>query len=249
MAKLKSLLNIEGTIDGLSFYKTQDGYIVRRKGGFNGSRIINEPAYARTRENSKEFGNASKAGCLLRNSLKSLSVNASDNRVSSRSTQVMRNLLNYDTTSERGNRNVAKVILNTDAKAMVKDFNFNINAALRTILLKPFAVDKVTGIITINNFIPLNDLTFPVGATDVIFTGAWSILNFANEVFDTKLSNAVSLPINNTSENVTLTPSGIPKGTGTNIFAMQIVFLQTVNGQTYPLSNGAFNCLCIVDVS
>ena len=249
MAKLKSAFKIEGTIDGLSYYKTQDGYILRRTGGFNGKRIASEPAYARTRENSKEFGNASKAASLLRNALKSLLQNANDNRGMSRLTQVMRNLINIDTISERGKRNVGTAILNVDAKEMLNGFNFNINAMFGTILLKSFTIDKVTGVIAINNFVPLNDLTFPVGATDVSFTGAWSVVNFADEIFDTQLSNTVSLPINNVSGMITLTPADIPKGIGTNIFAMQIVFSQTVNGQTYPLSNGACNCLCIVGVA
>ncbi len=32
MAKLKSLIKIEGTLDELTFYKTQDGNLVRQKG-------------------------------------------------------------------------------------------------------------------------------------------------------------------------------------------------------------------------
>ena len=114
---------------------------------------------------------------------------------------------------------------------------------------KPFTVDKGTGIITINNFVPQKHLAFPAGATDVSITGAWAIVNFEGENFDTKLSNTVSMPINNTSGTVTLTPSAVPKGTGTNIFAIQIVFSQTVSGQTYSLNKGSFNCLCIVGVN
>jgi hypothetical protein len=131
---------------------------------------------------------------------------------------------------------------------MLIDFNFNINAVLGTILLKPLTVDKTTGIITINNFVPLSDLNFPEGATDVSFTGAWAMINFAGEIFDTKLSNVVTLPINNKAVKFALTPIEIPKGSGTNIFAIQIMFLQTVNGDTYTLNNGAFNCLCVLDV-
>ena len=104
----------------------------------------------------------------------------------------------------------------------------------------------VTGVIAINNFVPLKDFVFPIGTTDVTFNGVWSKVNFVGEVYDTQQSTAVSLPINNSSGTVTLNPSGIPNGTGKNIIAMEIVFLQTVNGQSYQLSNGAFNCLCIV---
>ncbi|MEI6595531.1 MAG: hypothetical protein WCO28_08200 [Bacteroidota bacterium] len=249
MAKLKSVINIEGTLNDLTFYKTQDGNLVKTKSGVSGSRIANDPAFARTRENGSEFGSSAKSGKLLRSALRNVMANASDNRVTSRLTQLMHEILLLDTTSERGSRNVATAIANAAAKAMLNDFNFNIHAALGTILSKPFAVDIATGVITINNFVPIKDIVFPVGATDVTFTGAWSKVNFVGEIYDTQLSNSVSLPINNVSGMVTLTPAGVPKGTGTNIFAMQILFEQTVNGKTYPLSNGAFNCLCIVDVS
>ncbi len=33
MAKLKGILKIEGTLDELTFYKTQDGHLVKTKGG------------------------------------------------------------------------------------------------------------------------------------------------------------------------------------------------------------------------
>ncbi len=249
MAKLKSVINIEGTLNNLTFYKTQDGNLVKTKSGVSGNRIANDPAFARTRENGSEFGSAAKSGKLLRSALRNVMANASDNRVTSRLTQLMHEILLLDTTSERGSRNVATAIANAAAKAMLDNFNFNIHAALGTILSKPFTVDIATGIITINNFVPKKDLAFPVGATDVAFTSAWSKVNFAGEIYDTVLSNTTSLPINNSSGTVTLTPTSIPKGVGTNIFAMQIVFSQTVNAQTYPLSNGAFNCLCIVNVS
>ena len=116
-------------------------------------------------------------------------------------------------------------------------------------MVKPFTVDKGTGIITINNFVPQKHLAFPAGATDVSFTGAWAMVNFAEENFDTKLTNTVSMPIKNKSGTVTLTPFAMTKGTGTNIFAVQILFSQTVNGQTYSLNKGSFNCLCIVGVN
>jgi hypothetical protein len=53
MAKSKGLLKIEGTLDGMTFYKSQDGYLVRTKGGVFAKRIANDAAFARTRENNK----------------------------------------------------------------------------------------------------------------------------------------------------------------------------------------------------
>ena len=83
MAKQKGILKIEGTIGGMTFYKSQDGHLVREKGGVSGERIANDPAFVRTRENGEEFGAAGTAGKLMRDTLRSLMMNAADGRVTS----------------------------------------------------------------------------------------------------------------------------------------------------------------------
>ena len=51
MAKLSGILKIEGTLENLTFYKTQDGHLVKTKGGVSADRIANDPTFQRTREN------------------------------------------------------------------------------------------------------------------------------------------------------------------------------------------------------
>ena len=55
MAKQTSIITLNGNVGGLSFYKTKDGHMAREKGGVSKDRIMNDPKYARTRENLKEF--------------------------------------------------------------------------------------------------------------------------------------------------------------------------------------------------
>ena len=102
MAKLKGILKIEGTLQDMTFYKTQDGHLVKTKSGVSADRIANDPAFARTRENGTEFANAATAGKLLRDSVRSIVQVAADNRITSRLTQVMSQIKNMDTTSARG---------------------------------------------------------------------------------------------------------------------------------------------------
>jgi len=250
MARQKGVIAIEGKIDGLSFYKTKFGNIVRKTGGFNGERILKEAAYARTRENSMEFGNASKASSLLRRALKNMHYYMSDNLVSSRATQVMRKVIDFDATSERGKRSVSHGILHSDAKAILKGFNFNAQAVLNNVLIKPFTVNTETGVVTINELVPLTGIAFSDGATHVLFIGAWSKLNFDTGMYETLLTNVVDLPIDNTPSTITLTPTGpAPSITGTSVFALQIAFTQLVNGVHYSLNNGAYNCLCVIGVA
>jgi hypothetical protein len=48
MGKSAGIIKIEGTLDGLTFYKSKDGYMVRTKGGVSKKRIMTNPAFART---------------------------------------------------------------------------------------------------------------------------------------------------------------------------------------------------------
>ena len=81
MARLKGLIKIEGTLDELTFYKTQDGHLVKTKSGVSGDRIANDPTFQRTRENGSEFGAAAASGKLLRDAVRTLMLTAADNRV------------------------------------------------------------------------------------------------------------------------------------------------------------------------
>src|SRR5690606_8816731 len=130
MAKLKGIIRLEGTLQDMTFYKTQDGNLVKTKSGVPGDRIANDPAFVRTRENGAEFGSAAKAGKMLRDSLRVLIQQASDNRVTSRITQLMYRIQKHDTTSPRGQRKVSLGIATAEGQNLVKTFNFNHNSAL-----------------------------------------------------------------------------------------------------------------------
>lgn len=89
MAQQKSILKLQGTIGGITFYKSQDGYLAREKGGVDASRIANDASFARIRENGAEFGNSASAGKLLRDAVRVLGKDSSDGRVTARLTQIM----------------------------------------------------------------------------------------------------------------------------------------------------------------
>ena len=106
MARQKGIIKLKGTIGDITFYKTQDGHLAREKGGIDASRIASDPAFQRTRENGSEFGRAGKAGKLLRTAFRPLLLNSADGRMVSRLTQAMVKVIQADTVSERGLRNV-----------------------------------------------------------------------------------------------------------------------------------------------
>ena len=106
MAKLKGILPIEGTVGNITFSKTQDGIIVREKGGIPAERIANDPAFVRTRENNQEFGRAGKAVKLVRNAFRSVVLGGADRRMIARMMKVMMEAIRMDQTNPRGLRNV-----------------------------------------------------------------------------------------------------------------------------------------------
>ncbi len=248
MARLNGILKIEGTLQEMTFYKTQDGNLVKTKSGVSGDRIANDPAFARTRENGTEFGASATAGKLLRDTIRVMVATASDNRITSRLTQVMTQIKNLDTTSVRGERSVDIGIATTDGKALLKNFNFNDKAILGAIMYKPYTVTTATGVIDIANLVPMNDIAAPSGTTHVSIKGAFAIVDFDLGTSDVSYTNVENLPVDGTSTNVTLTPAAVPTGTGTKLYLLQIEFFQEVNAVQYPLNNGAYNALAIVEI-
>ena len=102
MARQKGIIKLKGTIGDITFYKTKDGHLAREKGGIDASRIKNDPAFQRTRENGSEFGRAGKAGKTLRTALRTLLLNSADSRMVSRLTQAMVKVIQADLVNERG---------------------------------------------------------------------------------------------------------------------------------------------------
>jgi hypothetical protein len=118
MAKSKGLLKIEGALDGMTFYKSQDGYLVRTKGGVSGKRIANDAAFARTRENMAEFSTCASAGKLFRAALRVLTASTSDTRLTARVTQLMTQIKNLDGVSARGERLVSVGLVTPEGKTV-----------------------------------------------------------------------------------------------------------------------------------
>jgi len=248
MAKYKSLFSVEGSLGEVNFYKSEDGYHMRTKGGVSKSRISKDPAFARTRENNEEFGNSATSGKQLRQASIDLVADAKDSKLASRLTKQMSLVKNTDLTSPRGMRNVAVGILTPEGKSFLKGFDFNRNAVLSSVLLNDYSLDDATGEITMDGFVPANRLNSPEGATHVSFTAGFLNLDFDTDIKDIQLSNVVNLPINGTATTVTLTPAAVPAGAGQQFYLLKVAFFQEINGVQYPLRNGAFNALKLVEV-
>jgi hypothetical protein len=245
MARQSGLIKIKGTLDNVSFYKTKDGHLARMKTSVDGTRIANDPAFERTRENNAEFGESATAGKLLRDAVRPQALNASDGRVTARMTQVMSKIKNLDTTSDRGSRKVSIGLADPSAVALIKGFEFNKLAKLSSILYSTFAVDNATGVISFTNLNPIQDIVVPSGATHVTFSGGFAGMDFAIGDRELFKSNQENFAIDGTLQTFDLTPLGVPTMTN-KIILLKMEFYQEINGTQYPLKNGAYNALQIV---
>jgi hypothetical protein len=248
MARQKSILKLQGTIGGISFYKTKDGYLAREKGGVDASRIANDPGFARTRENGAEFANAATAGKLLRDAVRVLGKDASDGRVTARLTQIMAQVKNMDDANARGERSAAEGMAKAEAKLLLKGFNFNINAVLGAVLYKPFQADVETGEISIAELSPAKDVSIPDGATHVIFKSGLAVINFVTGDSAIAVSEPVKLAINADAQALSVKPAAAPELEGTRFILLAIDFVQVVNNVDYSLNNNSYNVLAIVEV-
>ena len=250
MARQKGIIKLKGTIGGITFYKTsQDGHLAREKGGIEKSRIMNDPAFQRTRENGSEFGRAGKAGKLLRTTLRALLLNSADGRMVSRLTKQMVKVIQADLTSERGLRNV----IDGEAELLL-GFEFNIRGKLGTSLYAPYtaAIDRVSGDMTVDipPFIPINMISAPSGTTHYKIVSAGAEIDFEEETFVEQHTETAILPWDGVATVAIAQTNSVTAASTKPLFlALGIEFYQQVNGQMYSLKNGAYNPLSLVAVS
>lgn len=248
MAKQKGIVKLKGTMGDITFYKTQDGYMAREKGGIEKSRIMNDPAFKRTRENGMEFGTAGKAGQLIRKAERLLLRQAKDNRVTSRLVQVLMTVIKTDPINERGKRNVQDGDME-----LLNGFDFNQKGKLNTVFFNGYAptFDRGTGAfdVAIAAFIPDETIDAPKGTTHIQINTGICALDFNGRTFEEDHASSAIIPWDHLPQaalNLSTTVTG-----GSTLPVIQVIgvsFFQEVNGEMYSLRNGSFNALAIVGV-
>jgi hypothetical protein len=249
MAKQHGIIPLTGTMGNISFVKTKDGYLARQKGGVDGSRIKNDPRFARTRENIAEFGRAGKAGKQLRKALRALVLRSADKRVTGRLTREMVKVIQADVTNVRGLRNV----IDGEAELLL-GFEFNIGSRLEATLIAPYTVtiDRATGNtgVQIPAFDPRLLIAAPQGATHARIVAGGAVIDFENDTQVAAISQSADIDLSVVNQPAINLANALTANSTSPIFvALGIEFYQRVNNVMYPLSNGAFNALTLVQVS
>jgi hypothetical protein len=249
MAKQSGIIKLEGTIGDVTFYKSKDGMLAKAKGGVDANRIKNDDAFQRTRENGQEFGRAGSAGKLLRLAFRNTLQNASDSKMVSRLTKWMMDVVKADAISVRGARNVLDGELE-----LLQNFDFNIEGKFSSTFFMPYTanIDRATGSVgvTIPDFVPVNSLKAPDGATHARFVVAAAAIDFEANTFEVVSTQSADIAINNAMvPGSDLTGQLQANSTQPLFLVLGVEFYQQVNGVSYALKGGKSNALSLVKVS
>lgn len=136
----------------------------------------------------EEFSRAGSAGKILRTAFRLFLQECADNRMSSRLTKAMMEVVKADENSTRGQRNVLDCELE-----LLEGFDFNLNAKLPATIFFPYmaTIDRVTGTlkVSIPAFIPNQAVVAPEGATHLKLVSGGASINFSSETFEVVTSD------------------------------------------------------------
>ncbi|HEY3405369.1 MAG TPA: hypothetical protein VGK59_18415 [Ohtaekwangia sp.] len=242
----ESIIKLNGTMGDLTFYKTEDGFLARRKGGVTAERMRTDPRFERTRENQQEFARAGKAVRLIRKVLRSHLLQVADKRMTGRLMQVLNLVVQADKVSTRGQRNVIDGEIE-----LLTGFEFNVNGILTQTFHAPYTtvIDRATGNLSVSipAFIPSEMVTYPQGATHCRFFAVGALINFEDGRSVITMSESPEvLKGNQEQAAIQLAQAVTPASTDPLLLLLGIRFFQEVNGRFYPLRNGAHNALGVV---
>lgn len=136
MAFQRGSVKLEGKIGDLSFYKVEDNFLAKQRGGHSKDRIAKDPSFERTRENAKEFGTASSFVKLFKLSLKQSLERSfelfSDPSLTNRLNKRINSIVKADSVNARGNRQLL-----SDNLLLLTGFSLNDGASLKDTFFIP----------------------------------------------------------------------------------------------------------------
>lgn len=237
MARQTNPLKITGTIGDIIFYKNQDGWLVRSKGGVSRNRLKNDPAFERARENNSEFSRAGKAVGMFRRAFYEL-LRYADSRMTGRLTAVLVKVIQSDMINDRGQRNIQNGNI-----GMLKGFSFNIRSNLSTTLLTSFqtTINRTSGelMISFPAFVAADAFKAPAGATHFKIVTEAAAMNFEKNVFSHDREETAFLACGS-NDTITELKNKIDADNNHPIFLLiGIIFFQEVNGNMYAMKDGS----------
>ena len=153
MAKLTTDFYFKARIDDLLIYPLNTLMIMRTVSGFTSETLRTEPKYENCWKSANEFGRVSSLCKQVRVALAGILPKQNNLAVVNSFTKRMREILEYDRTSARGERQLSKALATESGRQQLKGYEFNPDTCIA------FVYSRTGNSITINT----DNIKFPKG--------------------------------------------------------------------------------------
>lgn len=234
MAKVSGIIQIEGTISGITFYKRK-GVLIARKagGGFNGKAIKTKASMVRVRENGSEFGNCMKSVQLFKKAIAPLLVLIKDTDRHARIVSLFTKIKNSDVVSERGSRSVAIGLQQELGRELLKNYLLTKGKDFSSFFSTGYEFTWESGI----RFTTLDGsyLFFPRGAHFIELQLMYAKIDFVTQQYE--MSSCVKEIIGKDflGELVLPRPDFISAIDGVLVAVISMRYIQEINNELHPL--------------
>lgn len=248
MAKQEAIIPLRGTIGKLNFYQKNGEFRVRRKGGVDKQRILNDPKFARTRENMEQFKIVAADLKIFTKAIANLKSKVSGKVKLGPLSSLFYKVAQLDNTSQRGNKQISIGIKQEQGIAMFRARPLT-TASVGNILNVPLQINRTTAEVSSEEFIPQTQMNYPKTATHFEMQSAVVAINFTTKVAEVSYSTPLIAAIDDNPISLSLEPSTLPDlGEDTTYFVMLVVlYFQQDNGNLYQLNASNFVSLDILD--
>lgn len=240
MAKIE----VEGTfsrrIGNYVIYELNGQMIIRSISGFSSTDLYHNRKYEKCRQNAHEFGKVSSQCKAIRMALKGILPKSNNLAVVNAFTKKMRSLLLFDTTSEKGKRQLAQALQNPFAKTALQYYSFNPMSPLG---LEPVTLNNTSLLFT------TTALTFPVQSNSLGVTTHFLFFDFITNESQLYSSSIAYFQKTTLPETVTVSLPDPPKaGSGTLFTLVEIAFFEHTKDTFIPLEEDASKIVVLLAV-
>ncbi len=235
MAKVKSIVQLKGTIGDTNFYIRKGVPLARSAGGgFNGEAIKTKDSMLRVRENGSEFGKCMKSVRFFKMGLNPFLCSFKDGTLHERLVSLFTKIKDLDFNSERGARTVYSGLQTAAGQQLLNGYLLTSGARLEGLLRSPFHFDWTMGF-SIPDF-EGKSVSFAVGATHLALRIGHLTLDFEHTIFSFGSSDTVYLSPTAVGTVVIPAPA-LVDAEGIRVGIVLARFVQEMNGEFYLLKN------------
>ena len=227
MAKVYSDGKIPKRFDGLVTYRLEgvEGHIAKQKTGFTTKALLNDPKYAKSRENASEFGPVSQLCKEIRMLLQEGLPKSKNLEVTNGLHTIMRKVMCCDSISERGYRCLKNGFASAGGNSLFTGYDFNPSGLLRNTFKGKYYFDAAKRQLVLEPFETREAFVFPEGADAVGLrlgalrfdfsssTGYYRLADLALYGFDSSVTYSLTFDI-----------PPLADGEGTVFFLLEVAF-------------------------